>query len=80
MAPTIAVSIDARAPGNAGSGEFVYSGLAIQNANRGKIETAKTDRVTFPTISLEVSSRASLQKMTASCPVWLSMISTTQAQ
>lgn len=60
MAPTIAVSIDA-GTGNAGSGEFVYSGLAIQNANRGKIETAKTDRVTY---SLDVSQPGKPAKMT----------------
>lgn len=46
VAPTVAVNVDAGA-GNAGSGDFVYSGLAVQNVDRGKIETAKTDRITY---------------------------------
>jgi hypothetical protein len=46
VAPTLSVRVDA-SPGNAGSGDFVYSGLAIQNLNRGKVETAKTDHATF---------------------------------
>lgn len=44
--PTLAVSVDAGA-GNAGSGDYVYSGLSVQNLKRGQIETAKTDRVSF---------------------------------
>ncbi|WFU21593.1 hypothetical protein QA649_26200 [Bradyrhizobium sp. CB1717] len=46
MAPTITVNVDA-GTGKAGNGDFVYSGLAIQNINRGKVETAKTDRITY---------------------------------
>lgn len=45
-APTVAVNVDA-GTGNAGSGDYVYSGLSVQNVNRGKIETAKADRVTY---------------------------------
>lgn len=44
--PTVAVNVDA-GTGNVGSGDYVYSGLAVQNVNRGKIETAKTDRITY---------------------------------
>lgn len=43
--PTLAVNVDAGR--NAGSGDYVYSGLSVQNVNRGKIETAKMDRVTY---------------------------------
>ncbi|HXH47476.1 MAG TPA: hypothetical protein VNK51_26990 [Bradyrhizobium sp.] len=43
--PTLAVNVDAGS--NAGSGDYVYSGLSVQNLNRGKIETAKMDRVTY---------------------------------
>ncbi|MHC4055339.1 hypothetical protein [Bradyrhizobium sp. 25ACV] len=46
VAPTVAVSVDA-GTGNAGSGDYVYSGLSVQNVNRGKIETTKTDRITY---------------------------------
>ncbi|MEY9588514.1 hypothetical protein ABIA06_000805 [Bradyrhizobium yuanmingense] len=41
--PTLEVNVDAG--GNAGGGDYVYSGVSIQNVNRGKIETAKMDRV-----------------------------------
>ncbi|PDT89089.1 hypothetical protein CO669_16070 [Bradyrhizobium sp. Y36] len=44
--PTVTVNVDA-GPGTAGSGDYVYSGLSVQNVDRGKIETAKTDRITF---------------------------------
>lgn len=60
VAPTIAVNVDA-GTGNAGSGDFVYSALAILNANRGKIETAKTDRITY---SLDVAQPGKPAKMT----------------
>ncbi|WP_038952664.1 hypothetical protein, partial [Bradyrhizobium japonicum] len=60
MAPTIAVNVDA-GTGNAGGGDFVYSGLAVQNVNRGKIETAKTDRITY---SLDVTQPGKPGKMT----------------
>lgn len=45
VVPTLAVNVDAGS--NAGSGDYVYSGLSVQNLNRGKIETAKMDRVTY---------------------------------
>ncbi|WP_445221893.1 hypothetical protein ACKWRH_19380 [Bradyrhizobium sp. Pa8] len=60
VAPTVAANIDA-GTGNAGSGDFVYSGLAVQNVNRGKIETAKTDRITY---SLDVTQPGKPAKMT----------------
>ncbi|WP_244429921.1 hypothetical protein [Bradyrhizobium liaoningense] len=44
--PTVAVNVDA-GTGNTGSGDYVYSGVAVQNVNRGKVETAKTDRITY---------------------------------
>ncbi|SPP95835.1 hypothetical protein [Bradyrhizobium vignae] len=44
--PTVSVNVDA-GTGNAGSGDYVYSGLSIQNVDHGKIETAKTDRITY---------------------------------
>lgn len=59
-APTIAVNVDA-GTGNAGSGDYVYSGLSVQNVNRGKIETAKTDRVTF---ALDLAQPGKPAKMT----------------
>jgi hypothetical protein len=59
--PTIAVKVDAGA-GNAGSGDYVYSGLSIQNVNRGKIETVKTDRVTY---SIDLAQPGKPAKMTA---------------
>jgi hypothetical protein len=46
VAPTIAVTIDGGTSG-VGSGDIVYSGLAIQNLNRGKVDAAKADRGTF---------------------------------
>lgn len=60
VAPTIAANIDAGS-GNAGNGDFAYSGLTIQNVNRGKVETAKTDRVTY---TLDVSRPGKPAKMT----------------
>jgi hypothetical protein len=60
VVPTVAVNVDA-GTGNAGSGDFVYSGLAVQNVNRGKIETAKTDRITY---SLDVTQPGKPAKMT----------------
>lgn len=59
-APTISVNVDA-GTGNAGSGDYVYSGLSVQNVNRGKIETAKTDRVTF---ALDLAQPGKPAKMT----------------
>lgn len=46
VAPTLTASVDAGTD-NPGSADFVYSGLAIQNVNRGKVEAVKTDRVTY---------------------------------
>lgn len=43
--PTLEVNVDAGS--NPGGGDYVYSGLSLQNVNRGKIETAKMDRVAF---------------------------------
>lgn len=60
VAPTITVDIDAGS-GNAGSGDFTYSGLTIQNVNRGKVETVKTDRITY---TLDVSQPGKPAKMT----------------
>lgn len=59
-APTISVNVDA-GTGNAGSGDYVYSGLSVQNLNRGKIETAKTDRVSF---ALDLAQPGKPAKMT----------------
>lgn len=59
-APTVAVNIDA-GTGNAGSGEYVYAGLSIQNVNSGKIETAKTDRLTY---TLDLAQPGKPAKMT----------------
>ena len=44
--PTIAVTIN---PGSKepGSGDFTYSGVAMQNINRGKVDAAKVDRIVF---------------------------------
>jgi hypothetical protein len=41
--PTVTVAMNAVAAG--GTGEITYSGLTIRNINRGKIDTAKVDRV-----------------------------------
>ncbi|MBB4368002.1 hypothetical protein GGD63_000771 [Bradyrhizobium sp. cir1] len=60
MAPTITVNVDAGA-GKAGNGDFVYSGLAIQNINRGKVETTKTDRITY---TLDLAQPGKPAKMT----------------
>ncbi|MBR0951126.1 hypothetical protein [Bradyrhizobium canariense] len=60
VAPTITANIDA-GPGNAGGGDFTYSGLTIQNVNRGKVETAKTDRITY---TLDVTQPGKPAKMT----------------
>jgi hypothetical protein len=60
VAPTITVKTDA-GPGNAGSGDFTYSGLTIQNVNRGKVETAKTDRITY---TIDVTQPGKPAKMT----------------
>lgn len=55
-APTLAVAFDA---GNSagGSGEVVYSGLAIQNLGRGKIDAMKADRASF-TINVQQAGKA----------------------
>jgi hypothetical protein len=58
--PTIAVNVDA-GTGNAGSGDYVYSGLSVQNVNRGKIEAAKTDRITY---SIDLAQPGKPAKMT----------------
>jgi len=59
VAPTIAATVDAGA-GKAGSGDFLYSGLEVRNINRGKVETAKTDRITY---SLDVTQPGKPEKM-----------------
>lgn len=58
--PTVAVNVDA-GTGNPGSGEYVYSGLSVQNVNGGKIEAAKTDRVSF---TLDLAQPGKPAKMT----------------
>lgn len=58
--PTISVNVDAGS-GNAGSGDYVYSGLSVHNVNRGKVETAKTDRVTY---SIDMAQPGKPAKMT----------------
>ncbi|WP_128925343.1 hypothetical protein [Bradyrhizobium guangxiense] len=58
--PTIAVNVDAGS-GNPGSGDYVYSGLSIQNVDGGKIETAKTNRVTY---SIDLAQPGKPAKMT----------------
>ncbi|MGY3143517.1 hypothetical protein ACVWYQ_000516 [Bradyrhizobium sp. USDA 3397] len=45
MMPSINISFDAGS--NIGGGEVVYSGLALQNLGRGKVDAMKTDRATF---------------------------------
>ncbi|TQF27299.1 hypothetical protein UNPF46_31135 [Bradyrhizobium sp. UNPF46] len=60
VVPTVAVNVDAGS-GNPGSGDYVYSGLSVQNVNRGKIETAKTDRVTY---SLDLAQPGKPARMT----------------
>ncbi|WP_194387664.1 hypothetical protein [Bradyrhizobium sp. CCBAU 51765] len=45
MMPSINISFDAGS--SVGSGEVVYSGLALQNLGRGKVDAMKTDRATF---------------------------------
>ena len=57
--PTATVNVDA-GPGNPGNGEFVYTGMAIQNVNHGKVETAKTDRVAF---TLDLAQPGKTEKM-----------------
>jgi hypothetical protein len=44
-APSININFDAGSTG--GSGELVYSGLALQNLGRGKVDAMKTDRAVF---------------------------------
>ena len=58
--PTFAVNVDA-GTGNPGSGDYVYSGVAIQNVDRGKIEAAKTDRATY---SIDLAQPGKPAKMT----------------
>ncbi|WP_298240271.1 hypothetical protein [uncultured Bradyrhizobium sp.] len=43
--PSLNVNFDAGR--GAGSGEAIYSGLALQNLGRGKVDAMKTDRATF---------------------------------
>ncbi|MET4175745.1 hypothetical protein ABIB99_006861 [Bradyrhizobium sp. LA6.1] len=59
-APTLTMSFDS---GNAaaGSGEFTYSGLAIQNLKHGKIDAMKADRAV---ISVEVKQPGKPDKLT----------------
>lgn len=45
-APTLTMTFDASGS-KAGSGEIAYSGLAIQNIKRGKIDAMKADRAVF---------------------------------
>ncbi|QDF37715.1 hypothetical protein FJN17_09095 [Bradyrhizobium symbiodeficiens] len=58
--PTVTVNVDA-GTGNAGSGDYVYAGLSVQNVNRGKIEAAKTDRFTY---SLDLAQPGKPARMT----------------
>ncbi|MGV7217616.1 hypothetical protein [Bradyrhizobium sp. UFLA05-112] len=44
--PTVSVTMNTGSNA-AGSGEITYSGLAIRNVNRGKVDTAKIDRAVF---------------------------------
>ncbi|WP_027551396.1 hypothetical protein [Bradyrhizobium sp. Cp5.3] len=46
VAPTLTVSFDAGSNAG-GSGDIVYSGLAIQKLARGKVDAMKADRATF---------------------------------
>ncbi|MDA9490689.1 hypothetical protein [Bradyrhizobium sp. CCBAU 11361] len=55
-APTLTVAFDA-GKGAAGSGEVVYSGLAIQKLGKGKVDAMKADRATF-TINVEQAGKA----------------------
>ncbi|RXT41914.1 hypothetical protein [Bradyrhizobium betae] len=43
--PAVNINFDAGSSG--GSGEVVYSGLALQNLGRGKVDAMKTERATF---------------------------------
>lgn len=58
--PTVTVNVDA-GTGNAGSGDYVYAGLSVQNVNRGKIGAAKTDRFTY---SLDLAQPGKPARMT----------------
>ncbi|SEM74153.1 hypothetical protein [Bradyrhizobium sp. OK095] len=53
--PSINVNFDAGS--SSGSGEVVYSGLALQNLGRGKVDAMKTDRATF-TINVQQPGKA----------------------
>lgn len=55
-APTLTFTFDGGG-GAAGSGEVSYSGLAIQNLKRGKIDAMKADRVNF-TINVQSAGKA----------------------
>lgn len=55
-APTLTIAFDA-GKGAAGSGEVVYSGLAIQKLGKGKVDAMKADRASF-TINVEQAGKA----------------------
>lgn len=55
-APTLTFTFDGGS-GAAGNGEFSYSGLAIQNLKRGKIDAMKADRANF-TINVQQAGKA----------------------
>lgn len=59
-APTLTMTFEASggAPGN---GEIAYSGLAIQNLKRGKVEAMKADRAVF---TIDVPQRGKQDKLT----------------
>ncbi|MDE5441858.1 hypothetical protein GWG65_10420 [Bradyrhizobium sp. CSA207] len=59
-APTLTFTFDGGG-GAAGSGDISYSGLAIQNLKRGKIDAMKTDRVNF---TINVQSVGKADKLT----------------
>lgn len=59
-APTLTMTFDASGSA-AGSGEVAYSGLAIQNLKRGKIDAMKADRAVF---TINVSQPGKQDKLT----------------
>jgi hypothetical protein len=60
MVPTLTMSFDSGS-GPGGSGEITYSGLAIQNLKRGKIDAMRADRAT---ISVDVRQPGKPDKLT----------------
>ncbi|UPJ66412.1 hypothetical protein [Bradyrhizobium sp. 191] len=57
--PSININFDAGSSG--GSGEVLYSGLALQNLGRGKVDAMKTDRATF---TINVTQPGNADKLT----------------